>query len=201
MKTTRLLIIVATLFLWAPCVSATLINFEDLSDSDIVGNHYAALGVTFTNALLVSAGLSLNEAELPPHSGTNVALDLGPVTIQFATLVNSISAYFTYASPLLITAYDSTSTPVRTAVSLFNANLVSSGNPPNELIQIDYAPGIDHVTIAGDPGGLSFAMDDVSFSVGAVSGVPEPGSSLLVGAALALVTVAVSVRRSWFVSR
>jgi hypothetical protein len=180
---------------------ATLItiNFDDVTDSFLIGNHYAPLGATFTGALALSAGISLNDAEFPPHSGTNVVIDAnGPITIQFSSPVDSFSAFFTYVTSVLVTAYDAGSVPVRTATSLFSQNFVSSGNPPNEAIGVTYAPGIDHVTIVGDPAGGSFAMDDVSFDViTATSGVPEPGSIFLVGVALsALTAVSRRLRRN-----
>jgi len=186
----------ACLCFFAPAANATLINFENLSDGVTVGSSYSAIGANFTNAVVLSAGISLDEAEFPPHSGTNVAADLsGPITIQFSSLVNAFSGYFTYAAPLLVTAFDSGSVPVRTAASLFSANFVSSGNPPNELIQINYASGIDHITIAGDPGGSSFVVDDISFTAGTTSGVPEPASYSPVGITL-LALSAVVMRRS-----
>ena len=94
--------------------------------------------------------VSLNESEFPPTSGINVAFDDGgPITITFLTPVTNVSAFFTYSSPLTLTAFDNLSNTVASATSLFSANFVSSGNPPDELISLSYLAGISEVTIAG----------------------------------------------------
>jgi hypothetical protein len=51
------------------------VDFEGLADSTSLTNQYA--GLLFTNASVVTAGLSLNEIEFPPRSGVNVAIDTG----------------------------------------------------------------------------------------------------------------------------
>jgi hypothetical protein len=169
---------------------AGTINFEDLPDSTIVTTQYP--GVSFTNAIVLSAGISLNEFEFPPHSGTNVISDNGgPMTLSFSTPVTSFSGYFTYLTPLTVMAFDGSSTHVGNAASLFNSNLALSGDPgssPNELLQVVYAAGISSVTIIGDPAGGSFVLDDASFQA-ATSTAPEPTSvfQILIGVtALAL---------------
>ena len=49
-----------------PLAQATVIDFESLTDSNSVTTQFA--GVTFQNALVLTAGLSLNESEFPPQS-------------------------------------------------------------------------------------------------------------------------------------
>jgi len=186
----RLLLMVTLLaVLLASPVSAAIIpiDFEGLFDSDPIANTYTALGVTFTNAVALTAGITLNEFETPPHSGVNVAFDEGgPLTLNFTSPISMFSAYFTYVEPLLVTAY-SGAVPVRTATSLTNGNLVSTGNPPNEFIQVQYSLGINRIVIQGNPGGGSFVMDDVLFdsTVGTGGGgggtAPEPGGFALLG--------------------
>jgi hypothetical protein len=166
------------------------IDFENLSDSTSVGSAYASSGVIFTNALVATAGISLNEFDFPPNSGSNVVVDDGgPITLTFLTPVSSFSGFFTYALPLTVDGFGSSNQLLVSASSLFSANFVSSGNAPNELIQLNFPGGIDSVTITGDPGGSSFALDDVSFTTVPASTVPEPGSVslLFTGIALALV--------------
>ncbi len=179
--------IVALLF----CVGAhaDTINFEGLTDGTSVGSYYA--GLTFTNATVLSAGVSLNELEFPPHSGQNVVLDDGgPIRINFALPVSAFSAYFTYASPLLISAFDGSGTLLGAVTSSFLANYTSSGNPPNELLSLAFGQGIASVLLAGDPAGGSFVMDDISYSVGGavpppppppVTTTPEPSAVVLLG--------------------
>ena len=89
-----------------PQARADTIDFEGLADSTILTNQYP--GITFTNAIILTAGISLNEFEFPPHSGVNVASDNnGPITIVFSSPVLSFSGYFTYVEPLTLDAFDS----------------------------------------------------------------------------------------------
>src|SRR5580704_11463446 len=84
------------------------IDFENLSDSTSVGSAYASSGVIFTNALVVTAGISLNEFDFPPNSGSNVVVDNGgPITLTFLTPVSSFSGFFTYALPLTVDGFGS----------------------------------------------------------------------------------------------
>jgi hypothetical protein len=163
------------------------IDFENLSDSTVVGSAYASSGVIFTNAVIATAGVSLNELEFPPHSGSNVVVDSGgAITLTFLTPISSFSGFFTYAFPLTLEGFGSSNQLLVTVNSLFSTNFVSSGNQPNELIQFNFPGGIDSVTITGDPLGSSFALDDASFTTAVT---PEPGSVslLFTGIALALV--------------
>src|ERR1700722_13497991 len=84
-----------TAFLAASPAKATLIDFEGLPDSTVVTNQYA--GLLFSNAVILTAGFSLNEFEFPPHSGVNVLSDNGgPISITFDGPVLSFSGFFTY---------------------------------------------------------------------------------------------------------
>jgi hypothetical protein len=166
--------------------SAT-IDFENLSDSTNVGSAYASSGVIFTNAVIATAGVTLSELEFPPDSGSNVVVDSGgAITLTFLTPVSSFSGFFTYAFPLTLEGFGSSNQLLVTVSSLFSTNFVSSGNQPNELIQLNFPGGIDSVTITGNPLGSSFALDDASFTTVAT---PEPGSVslLFTGIAFALV--------------
>ena len=152
-----------------------LITFEGLADGTSVGSTYSSAGLTFTNATVLTAGISLNEFDFPPHSGTNVATDDGgPLTISFASPVDSFSGYFTYAEALSLVAFDLSNQQVAFAASLFSANYTSSGNPTNELIQLTFAGGFDSLTITGDPGGGSFVVDDITYQAGGAPPPPPP---------------------------
>ena len=163
--------------------SADTIDFEGYADSTVITNQYA--GLTFTNAIILTAGISLNEFEAPPNSGVNVLSDNnGPITIDFATPITSFSAYFTYYSPLTLTGFDSSNTQVVSATSVYSINVACDpgpsclgdpGSSPNESIQLSDLAGMSSVTIAGDSAGGSFAMDDMSYTSQA-STVPEPTS-------------------------
>jgi hypothetical protein len=153
-----------------------IIDFEDLTDSTPVTTQYA--GLTFSDTTVITAGISLNEFEFPPHSGTNVAFDDGgPISIFSDTPIESFGAYFTYTEALTLTAFDSLGDTVGTATSAFSNNLAcldgppcqgDPGSSPNEFIQIALDQTFVHITIQGDPGGTSFTMDDVTYET-----VPE----------------------------
>jgi hypothetical protein len=171
--------------------TATILDFEGFPDTTVLTNQYA--GVTFTNAIILSAGISLNEFEFPPHSGTNVVSDNNaPMNIDFASPVLSFSGYFTYAEPLTMQALGSSNNQLAGAVSLFSSNDALFGDPgssPNEFIQVAFASGISSVTITGDLLGGSFVMDDATYTaVG--SGTPEPTNiTLFLAGSIALVVL------------
>jgi len=169
------------LFLIATAGSAqggsVTLDFEGFPDSTILTTQYP--GLTFTNTIILTAGISLNEFEFPPHSGVNVASDNnGPITIDFTTPITSFSGYFTYVEPLTLDGFDASNTEVASAMSLYSSNDALFGDPgssPNEFIQISYAGEMSSVTITGDPAGGSFVMDDVTYA----TAVPEPSSIIL----------------------
>lgn len=164
------------------------LGFEEFADGTVLTNQIA--GLTVTNAKVLQAGLTLNEFDYPPHGGTNVIIDEGgPMSIVFGTRASTFSAFFTYASQVTLRAYDAADVLVDTTTSLFSANFVSAGTPgasPNELLQLDFAGGIRRIELIGDPGGLSFVLDDATFEPVSSRTVPEPSSVLLALAALGL---------------
>ena len=155
-----------------------VIDFETFPDGTSLTTQYP--GLTFSNATIITAGISLNEFEFPPHSGSNASFDDGgPISIAFASPILSFGAYFTYAEPLTLAAFDATSAQVATAASLFSNNEALSGDTgssPDEFLQVSFASGISSVTITGDPLGGSFTMDDATYT----SAVPEPNSLILI---------------------
>jgi hypothetical protein len=157
-----------------------VIDFETFPDGTSLTTQYP--GLTFFNTTIITAGISLNEFEFPPYSGTNAAFDDGgPISIAFASPILSFGGYFTYAEPLTLAALDSTSTQVASATSAFSNNEAlsgDSGSSPNEFLLVSFAGGVSSVTITGDPGGGSFVMDDVTYTTPEAT-VPEPGSIFL----------------------
>lgn len=176
-------IFVAALFLFAaPLAQAVVIDFEDRLDGDAVTNQYA--GVRFQNALVLTAGLSLNELESPPVSGVNVVFDDGgAMLLNFLTPVTSVGGFFTYSTRLNFLAFDTAGAAVASLSSAFNTNLTLSGDTgsaPNEFLQLISAGGIASARITGDPAGGSFTLDDLTFRPVAVNAVSEPASLVLV---------------------
>lgn len=105
-----------------------VLDFEGFTDSTAVTNQYA--GLVFTNATVLTAGISLNEFEFPPHSGSNVVFDDGgPMSISFTSPVAGFSGYFTYTVPITITASDASNNLLGSVTSLFSSNLALSGDP------------------------------------------------------------------------
>jgi len=151
-------------------------HFDGLSDGATLTNQYA--GLTFSNAIVLTAGVSLNEFEFPPHSGTNVVSDNGgPMFISFSTPVESFSGYFTYAEPLTIDAFGAANNLLTSVTSAFSNNETLSvfGSSPNELLKLSSASGISLVAITGDPAGESFTLDDATYGTTSPT-VPEPSS-------------------------
>lgn len=157
--------------------TTTVIDFEGFPDSTSLTTQYS--GLTFTNATIITTGISLNEFEFPPHSGVNVVFDDGgPMSISFATPVLSFGGYFTYLEPLTLAAFNATSTAVASTTSAFSSNDALFGDPgssPNEFLELSFASGISSIIITGDPLGGSFVLDDAMYT----STVPEPTSLLL----------------------
>jgi hypothetical protein len=155
-------------------------------------------GITFTNTTVISAGISLNEFELPPHSGSNAAFDDGgPISIAFNTPVSSFSGYFTYYEPVTIAAFNGSGMEVASANSAFSINVAcgdgapclgDASSSPNEFIQIASSGGFSNVTITGDPNGSSLVMDDIDFAP-ASSTAAEPSNLFVLLASLLSIMV------------
>ena len=160
----------------AGLIGATIaIDFDSLSDNELATNQYT--GLTFANTIALSANGTLNTLLFVPRSDSNVASDFGgPIEITFDAPVTSFSGYFTYATALVLQAFDIDSNLVDTTTSAFSDNTVFFGEPfssPNELLALSSALGIARIAISGDPGGNSFTLDDLTAEAVAV---PEPGT-------------------------
>ena len=167
-------------------VQATnIIDFEGLPDSTQVDTQYSGFGIAFNGVTILTAGISLNEFDFPPFSGTNVVTnDYSPIIINFNPFVTMSGAYFTYVAPVTITAYDSLNNVVGSVSSLYSENYVSSVTPfPNEFLSINYIPGISKLEILGDPLGSSLVIDDFTFETASVP-IPEPATFILLGSGL-----------------
>ena len=185
-RASRLALLAGVLVLLASPIHAApiFIDFENLNEFDEIGG---LLGpdVTFSNALVLTAGSSLNDLDFPPHSGANAAIDLGgPMRLDFAATISSFSAYFTYVAPLSLQFFDASSNLLGVVSSLLSENYTSSGNAANELLMGAFA-GTAYLTITGLSSGGSFVMDDLSFETMDLAPIPEPSTLLLIGSGLA----------------
>jgi hypothetical protein len=173
--------------------SQTLVNFDFLSDGEVVANQIS--GLVFTNAMVAAAGQSLNEFEFPPRSASNVVFDhRGAISIAFSKPILDFSAYFTYAEPIRLEAYGFGGILLGEVVSdpAFMSNLALSGSPgssPNSLLSIASSSPIWRVDISGSVLGSSYTMDDVVYLP-----VPEPDTYAMLLAGLAIIGAAIRRR-------
>jgi hypothetical protein len=164
--------------------SPVVIDFESLLDGTMVTT---IADVSFSNAVAYQAGLSLNDGEFPPHSGSVVVSDEGgPISLLFSTPVTQVGAFFTYVMPVTLSAWNALDVFLGSTQASFSINTVSAGDPgssPNEFLQLAFAEGIAKLTVSGDAGGGSFVLDDLTFAT--PRAVPEPGAVALVAIGLA----------------
>jgi hypothetical protein len=178
--------------------SAAVISFDDLSDGDVISTQYA--DVTFTNAIALSAGMSLDESEFPPRSGTTVAGSVGgSMRIDFSRPMDGVRGYFTHDVRLTMSGFRADGASLGSTTTLSSSNLAISGDPgstPNEFMLVPLGRLVSYIVITGDPSGGTFTLDDLTFAPS--RGVPEPATlSLFVlgGIGLAGVRRATSFRR------
>ncbi|MEQ1758240.1 MAG: PEP-CTERM sorting domain-containing protein [Vicinamibacterales bacterium] len=157
------------------------IDFDTLADGDLVISQFT--GLTFSNATVLTAGISLNEFEFPPQSGNNVVFDDGgPMRVDFASPVVSVSGYFNYLAPVTLSAFDALDSPLGTVSSAFASNLALSGDLgslPSEWLALS-ALDISYITLTADAFGGSFTLDNLTYDTPTVTVVPEPGTLSLV---------------------
>jgi hypothetical protein len=172
-----------------PLYGGTILTFKGLNDLQSVDDFYA--GVRFSNAVAHIAGLSLNEAEFPPASGSTVASNNGgPVTIAWTSPLTDFTGLFTYTAPLTLT-FSLSGTPAGAAMSAFADNLALSGEPgssPNEQISFHSASAFDSILIESEG---SFGMDSIFFEK-TVQVVPEPSTYIPI---FVILTCALYVKR------
>jgi hypothetical protein len=195
----RLSVIALASVLLVPISAAAapmVIDFDSLTDSEVVTNQFA--GLTFSSAVALTAGISLNEFEFPPRSGSNVVFDdSGPLSIVFATPALRVGGYFTYASALTLEAFDAGHASLGLVSAAFDSNLGLSGDAgssTNEFLELSSILGIASITISGSPLGSSFVLDDLTIEP-VRTAVPEPGSlGLLLSAGVTAIARARAAR-------
>ena len=181
-RSLRLIVVLVVFALAAvPTMHAATSSFETLADGEVVTTQLT--GLTFSNTIALTAGISLNEFEFPPRSGSVVVSDNGgPISIQFAVPVITFAGFFTYSVPLTLTAFDVLDNPVGSASSSYSTNLALSGDlgsSTNERLEVMFAGGIARVVIAGYSGGGSFTLDDAEHTASNSTMIPEPSTRAL----------------------
>jgi Putative Ig domain len=193
--TTIVLLLLFCVFLtfYSMVGSANFVDFEGVADATVLDTQ---AGARFQNATVMTAGVTLNEVNFPPHSGANAVFDDGGfLTILFDLPQRLFSGYFTYLVPLTIAAYDAGTNAVTSAVSRFASNVASGDEnlPPssNEFIEVLFSGGFSRLTIAGDGGGGSFVGDDFQWLP---RDVAAPGTENLLLLGLGLIMLAAQLR-------
>lgn len=192
-----LLAVIAALLVCPPAFGAvTTLDFESLADLEVVTNQFQ--GLIFSNTVglqsFSAVGGSLNDADFPPKSGITVVSNGGvnaigettiggSIVIDFTTPVTSVGGFFTYASPLTLTAFNAAHIAVAQVSSAFSENFVSSGGgAPNELLQAEFAGGIAELRIDIASNDATFTLDDLTFAPVVSTAVPEPATLALISA-------------------
>jgi hypothetical protein len=193
-----LLAVIAAMLVCPPAFGAvTTLDFESLTDLELVTNQFP--GLIFSNTVALQSfsavGGSLNDADFPPRSGITVVSNGGvnaigepsiggAIVIDFTTPVSSVGGFFTYGGPLTLTAFNTAHTQVAQVSSAFSENFVSSGGTPNELLQAEFAGGIAELRIDIAPGDATFTLDDLTFAPVVSTAVPEPAALVLIVASV-----------------
>jgi len=180
------LIIAATLALSAGAsANAAVIDFEDLSDGALAPNTYA--GVTISGADILTSGISLNEFEFPPKSGTKVAYNSGgAISFDFSGFATAFSLYVTGTENVTLSIFDGAT--LLGSATTGGPNYVSIGSP-NFLLSLSGAHITNATLSAANVG--DFVIDDVSFS----AGVPEPETWAMMLGGFALTGLVLRRRR------
>lgn len=155
---------------------AGFVDFEQFSDNDSLTTQVPELA--FSDATVLTAGVSLNEIEFPPHSYDNViAVFSGTLKINFDSPMSWVSAYISYADAdgvdLYLYLYDINETIL--AYQSFQAPV----SPPDNIISNQFislgAAGIYSMAVSLDSNNQNhpFLLDDLTY-------IPEPASYLLV---------------------
>jgi hypothetical protein len=150
---------------------AGFIDFETLGLDEFVTNQFASDGVLFGNAVTLVAGISLNEIDFPPSSGSNVisGLGSGPLTADLISEVSHVSFQITTANVARVRYFDASAV-------LLGEVLVDPNLGGHTLVSFD-SPGIASVSIGSQANSSAFflTVDDFGFS----GSVPEPSTLAL----------------------
>jgi hypothetical protein len=174
-------VVTAMMTLSAPKAEAVPVtfDFEGLTDLSELGAQLGGpLGISFTNAVVLTAGASLNEFDFPPQSGIQVVADvLGPLTMSFGSTITSFSGFFTYTEQLTLTALFQGAV-VGQILSAPGSNVATFGGTPNEFLTLS-GFNFDTLLVTGNAAGGSFTLDVATADF--VENVPEPSTLSLAG--------------------
>ena len=185
--TTATLMGLGTVFVDLSSVKAVVIDFENLSNLEVVDDQFIDLGVDFNGlaGVLTSPADSLNSNAFPPISGSQVIFDdpnlssgiLRMDAVDYSWLM--VGGYVTGATSITLTAYGADDKVLDT-VATEGRNFFgsSTGLLPNIFLSVT-SPHISYVTFAGI--GNSFTVDNFTFTRQSIPEFTSVFSLLLFG--------------------
>lgn len=157
--------------------NAGFVDFENFSDGDLLTTEIP--GLTFNDATVLMAGVSLNEIDFPPHSGGNVIASFGGVlTVNFDTPIHLVGGFISYADAagVNLSLYDINN--ILLADALFAIPVGPSNIVSNQFISLG-ASNIRSMVVS-----LNSPIPDNPFTFDDFTYVPEPATVLLISLGL-----------------
>ncbi|MBX9258462.1 hypothetical protein H1Q63_31870 [Desmonostoc muscorum CCALA 125] len=172
------LMTIGTALASAPAALAAVIDFDSLSDFEIVDDQFLSLGADFNGtASILQLGSTLNP-DFPPVSGNNIIYDnpsLGSGIIRIDAVDSfwsSVGGFVTGNTNVTLTAYNASNSILGTAsTGGANYNGAGTGLLPNIFLSIT-SPDISYVTFQDS--GNTYTIDNFTFT----KSVPEPSVML-----------------------
>lgn len=153
--------------------NAGFVDFENFSDFDSLTTEIP--GLIFNDATVLTAGISLNEFDFPPHSGNNVIASFsGVLTINFDTPINLVGGFVSYADAagVNLSLYDINN------ILLADAFFASPVGPLNIVSNQFISLGVSN--ISSMVVSLNSPIPDNPFTIDDLTYVPEPATVLLI---------------------
>ena len=151
------------------------VDFEGFADGDLLTTEIP--GLTFSDATVLTAGVSLNEFNFPPHSGSNLIATFGGLlTVKFDSPVNLVSGFISYADAagVNLSLYDINN--LLLADGLFASPVGQYGIVSNLFISLG-SSNVRSMVLS-----LNSAIPDSPFTFDDFSylSIPEPATILLI---------------------
>lgn len=152
------------------------VDFEGFADSIQLTSEIP--GLTFNDATVLTAVISLNEFDFPPHSGIKVIATFGGLlTVSFDSPVNLVSGFISYndtATGVNLSLYDINN--MLLADAFFESPVSQEGMIKNQFISLGSANVSSMVlSLNSAISDMPFTFDDFSYL-----SIPEPATILLI---------------------
>lgn len=151
--------------------SAGFVDFENFSDGEVPTSEIP--GLVFNNATVWTAGISLNDIDFPPHSGSNVVAALDSLTVSFDMPINLVGGFFSYsyADGVTLSLYDINNILLADAFFAAPGDIVS-----NQFVSLG-ASNIRMMVVSIPDN--AFTLDDFTYTY-----ISEPATVLLISLGL-----------------